>query len=91
MVFIWNLNPSGSVYKYIGHKDAITDVKFSPTGAQIASASKDETVKLWSNTAEGNSVTIKAHNAPVRSVNYSYDGQLLLTGSDDKTLHVYKV
>jgi len=46
---------------------------------------------LWTNTSEGNSITIKAHNAPVRSVNYSYDGQLLLTGSDDKTLHVYKV
>ena len=27
----------------------------------------------------------------MRSVNYSYDGHLLLTGSDDKTLHVYKV
>jgi len=91
MVFVWNLNSTGSVYKYIGHKDAITDVKFSPLGNQIASASKDETVKLWTNNSEGNSITIKAHNAPVRSVNYSYDGHLLLTGSDDKTLHVYKV
>jgi WD40 repeat protein len=41
MVFVWNLNTSGSVYKYIGHKDAVTDVKFSPMGNQIASASKD--------------------------------------------------
>mgnify|MGYP003464175337 CR=1 FL=1 len=41
MVFVWNLNPTGSVYKYIGHKDAVTDVKFSPIGNQIVSASKD--------------------------------------------------
>lgn len=41
MVFVWNLNSTGNVYKYIGHKDAVTDVKFSPIGNQIASASKD--------------------------------------------------
>lgn len=41
MVFVWNLNNTGNVFKYIGHKDAVTDVKFSPVGNQIASCSKD--------------------------------------------------
>ena len=72
-------------------QDAITDVKFSPLGNQIASASKDETVKIWTNNSEGNSFTIKAHNAPIRSVNYSFDGQLILTASDDKSVKVYRI
>lgn len=91
MVFVWNLNQSGNIYKYIGHRDAVTDVKFSPLGNQIASASKDETVKIWTNNAEGNSFTIKAHNAPIRGLDYSYDGKLLLTCSDDKTVKVHRI
>ena len=48
MVYVWNLNQSGNIYKYLGHRviiffiqDAITDVQFSPLGNQIASVSKD--------------------------------------------------
>lgn len=48
MVYVWNLNQTGNIYKYLGHRvillfiqDAITDVQFSPLGNQIASASKD--------------------------------------------------
>lgn len=34
----------------MGHKGPIYDVAFSPNGSLIASASKDETVKIWNNT-----------------------------------------
>lgn len=34
---------------------------------------------------------MKAHNATVRSVNFSSDGKLLLTSSDDKSLKVWNV
>ena len=36
-------------------------------------------------------MTIKAHNATVRSVNFSCDGKLLLSSSDDKSLKVWNV
>lgn len=52
----------------------MSDVQFSPNGLLIASCAKDETIRLWNNTVEGSSVSIKAHSAPVRSVQFSCDG-----------------
>lgn len=38
--------------------------------------------------SEAKSSVIKAHGGAVRTVAFSYDGQCLLTGSDDKTIKV---
>ena len=40
---------------------------------------------IWS---KGESTVFKAHTATVRSVDFSGDGQSLLTASDDKTVKV---
>ncbi len=36
-------------YKFIGHKGAIHEIAISPNGGLLASASNDETVRIWSN------------------------------------------
>lgn len=41
--------------------------------------------------SEGSSVQIKAHQAPVRSVQFSCDGQLLVSASDDKSVKIWSV
>lgn len=61
----------------------------NPSGTLIASGSKDNTIRIWNNTVEGNSKIIKAHVAAVRSVKYSSDGSLLLSASDDKTIKIW--
>ena len=38
--------------------------------------------------SKGESTVFKAHTATVRSVDFSGDGQALLTSSDDKTIKV---
>jgi centriolar protein POC1 len=78
-------------YKFIGHKGPVHDVAISPNGNLIASASGDETVRVWNNGVNGNSQTIKAHVAPVKSVDFNNDGRLLLTGSDDKIIKIINV
>lgn len=48
-------------------------------------------MRVWNNSVEGYSQVIKSHSAPVKTVSISYDGQLLLSGSDDKMLKVWQL
>ena len=49
VLYVWSLRPNKKTYKFMGHKGPINDVCFNSDGSLIASASKDETVKVWSN------------------------------------------
>lgn len=75
-------------FRYIGHKDAITDICYSPNGNLLASSSCDRTVRLWIPKLKGDSTGFQAHMSVVRSVHFSNDGLSLLTSSDDKSIKV---
>lgn len=78
-------------FKFSGHKGAINEVAINPLGTLIASASSDETVRLWTNSVKGSFTTIKGHSAPVRSVDFSSDSRFLLTASNDKIIKIFNL
>jgi WD40 repeat protein len=55
-------------------------VSFSPDGKTLATASRDNTVKLWN--LQGEQLkTLKGHSIRVNSVSFSPDGKTLATAS----------
>lgn len=70
---------------------SVMSVTFSPDGRQLASASEDKTVKLWSVASGTLLKTLKNHTATVRSVVFYPNGDQLASGSHDETLSIWTV
>ena len=90
-IFVWNFKPQMRPFKFSGHKGAITDLAINPLGDIIASSSIDHTVRLWINAVGGKNKILKCHPSPIRSVDFSSDGKLLMTGSNDKTIKIFEL
>jgi WD40 repeat protein len=74
-----------------GHGDYVQSVAFSPDGRLLATASRDETVKLWATETGEEVQTLHGHGGFVQSVAFSPDGRLLATGSLDGTARLWSV
>lgn len=74
-----------------GHSNYVTTVAFSPDGKQIASGSRDHTIKLW-NTVKGDlQMTLEGHSSGVVTVAFSPDGKQIASGSYDKTIRLWDI
>ncbi|MHC0063201.1 WD40 domain-containing protein [Nostoc sp. UIC 10890] len=74
--------------QFQGHQGTVYSVSFSPDGKTIATASSDNTARLW--TLNGQLLQeFKGHQGYVLSVSFSPDGKTIATASDDKTARLW--
>jgi len=75
---------------FVGHQDVVNSISYSPDGQLIASASSDNTIKIWQ--SRGKLVeTISGHQDSVIDVAFNPQGDLLASASEDNTIKLWNL
>lgn len=72
-----------------GHEGPVSQVRISPCGRFIASASSDGTCKIWAADTGSHMDTLVGHMAGVNCIAWSPDSKTLASGSDDKAIRLW--
>jgi WD domain, G-beta repeat len=77
------------IQKLERHTDWVNTVTFSQDSSLLASASRDETVRLWNSTTDQEVQKLEGHTDEVAAIAFSQDGLLLASASVDKTVRLW--
>ncbi len=93
LIFIARLlsaQPSAELPKFKGHHKTIHAIAFSPDGKYIATASDDNTVKIWRR-SDGHRIETLKHSDDVLAVTFSNNSKIIASGGRDNVVKTWEV
>jgi len=97
-ISVLNTDPSQGVVETVseperyltGHDGDVLSVDFSPSGNQLVSASRDQTIRRWN--LDGQQIDrIQGHKGRVYDVQFAPSGELLVSAANDKTVRMWDI
>merc|ERR1711871_703006 len=90
----WRSDMPGKTFKgkktLLGHKKAVSCLKFSPSGSELASGSGDCTVKIWEPKSGKLLRTLDGqHKLGVNDIAWDRTSRYLCSACDDKTIIIW--
>jgi len=83
LIRIWDLKSQKNMATFQGHKEAITDLRFSENGYYLATAALDNQLKLWDLRGPKNIHSLKL-DVPVKKLEYDYSGKYLAAATGNE-------
>ena len=88
-IWIYDARTGAEVALLSGHNGDVMAIAYSPNSKMLASAGRDETVRLWNPKTGENLATLTGHDGLVTGVAFSPDGKTLFSGSGDATVRLW--
>ncbi|KAI9226502.1 MAG: WD40-repeat-containing domain protein [Piptocephalis tieghemiana] len=76
-------------YVLSGHRAPITRLAFHPTYSVLASASEDQSIKVWDHETGEFERTLKGHTKAIQDISFDAKGNLLVSCSADLSIKVW--
>jgi WD40 repeat protein len=80
---IWNTTTWVTAQILKGHVDGVMNLRWSPNGTRLASASDDKTIRIWDISTWKTEKVLAGHTLGALDVAWSPDGKTLVSGSRD--------
>jgi WD40 repeat protein len=88
VIHLYSAKTGKVVRDLLGHSGDVQALAFAPDGRLLASASSDNTVRIW-NTATGDELREIRQRSPAFAVSFSADGSKLVLGDADGTVQIW--
>ena len=88
-IWIYNARTGAEVTLLSGHQGDVQAIAYAPDGKTLASAGRDETIRLWHPKTSQHLATLTGHGGLVTSIAFSPDGKKLVSGSGDATVRLW--
>lgn len=88
-IWVWNTTTWIREEVLKGHADGVLDLRWSPNGTRLASASDDKSIRIWERGTWEQEKVLLGHTLGVLDVAWSPDGSTLISGSRDYKIQVW--